>query len=33
MKFLIVINYVERKIQKIINQAVDQVFEEYEALY
>jgi hypothetical protein len=32
-KFLIIINFIERKITKILPEDVDQVFEEYESLY
>jgi len=32
-KFLVIINYIERKITKILNESIDQVFEEYESLY
>lgn len=32
-KFLIIINYIERKITKILTESIDQVFEEYESLF
>ncbi len=33
MKYLIVISYMERRITKIIHQAKDEVFEDYESIY
>ena len=32
-KFLVIINFIERKIRKILPVSIDQVFEEYESLY